>query len=393
MANTRQKTKYPGIYFREVKRLGGLGTERVYYVVYKKDGVMKEEKVGRQYADGMTESRANAVRAELIEGKREPRKVMKVRAAEDKKAAENRPTIQKLWEEYKEQRAPSRSLDIDDGRFRNFLVPAFGDKTPGEIITAEVIRLRVRMLKAKKAKQTVKHVLALLRRIILFGVESERIDPPNPRKLKIALPKVRNKKTEMLTDDQYEKLLTAAGSDENWKAGALVLMALATGMRKSEMMRLRWERVNLESGFITLLAEEVKAEEDQQVALNSFTAELLSRIPRTSVFVFPGATDDNPIINLYPALRRIRKAAELPNSMRPLHAWRHVFASRLASDGESLYVIQKLLRHADSRMTERYAHLTDKAVRRASDKVDEDLRRALERGKKAVPVQDNSADL
>lgn len=46
------------------------GTEKMYYVVYKKDGKTFEEKAGRQHADDMTPSRTSRFRADLIEGRR-----------------------------------------------------------------------------------------------------------------------------------------------------------------------------------------------------------------------------------------------------------------------------------------------------------------------------------
>ncbi len=55
----RIKTKYPGVFYREANRIGGKGTERVYYVVFKKDGLVIEEKAGRQFADDMTPARVD----------------------------------------------------------------------------------------------------------------------------------------------------------------------------------------------------------------------------------------------------------------------------------------------------------------------------------------------
>jgi hypothetical protein len=44
----RYKTTYPGVCYRQVARRGGVGLERVYYIIFKKDGKVFEEKVGRQ---------------------------------------------------------------------------------------------------------------------------------------------------------------------------------------------------------------------------------------------------------------------------------------------------------------------------------------------------------
>ena len=64
----------------------------------------------------------------------------------------------------------------------------------------------------------------------------------------------------------------------------------------------------------------------------------------------------------------IREKAGLPQDFRPCHGLRHFFASQLASSGEvDLYVLQRLLTHKSAAMTQRYAHLRDDTLRRASD--------------------------
>lgn len=71
----RNKTNYPGVFFREGQRLGGRGIEKIYYIVFKdKNGKVIEEKAGRQYSDDMTPARASAIRSERIDGKRLSRK-------------------------------------------------------------------------------------------------------------------------------------------------------------------------------------------------------------------------------------------------------------------------------------------------------------------------------
>ena len=70
----RQKTNYPGVFFRESKRIGGQGLEKVYYVVFKVEGKVIEEKVGRQYQNNMTPAKASTIRGKLVEGTRKSRK-------------------------------------------------------------------------------------------------------------------------------------------------------------------------------------------------------------------------------------------------------------------------------------------------------------------------------
>ena len=72
-------------------------------------------------------------------------------------------------------------------------------------------------------------------------------------------------------------------------------------------------------------------------------------------------------IDIKNQVNRIREAAWLPKTFRALHGLRHVYASMLVSSGEvDLYTLQKLLTHKDTRMTQRYAHLRDEALKKAS---------------------------
>ncbi len=67
-------------------------------------------------------------------------------------------------------------------------------------------------------------------------------------------------------------------------------------------------------------------------------------------------------------LDRVRERTSLPKDFRPLHGLRHVYASMLASSGKvDMYTLQKMLTHKDPRMTQRYAHLRDEALRRAAN--------------------------
>ena len=82
-------------------------------------------------------------------------------------------------------------------------------------------------------------------------------------------------------------------------------------------------------------------------------------------------------------IRAIADRADLPADFRPLHGLRHVYASMLASSGKvDMYTLQKLLTHKSPQMTQRYAHLRDETLKKASqvavDVIEETLRVAQE---------------
>ena len=67
----RFKTNYPGVFYVEGKAIGRKGTEKIYYIRYRRDGKLIEEKAGRQYSDDMTPARAAGIRVQRIEGKQQ----------------------------------------------------------------------------------------------------------------------------------------------------------------------------------------------------------------------------------------------------------------------------------------------------------------------------------
>lgn len=361
-AQKRYKTRYPGVYYIYGKAVGTGKKERIYYIMYRKDGNQVQEKAGRQFQDDMTPARAAQVRTNRIQGKELSNKAQREAEKAAKEAEVNRWTISRLWKEYKKNNPKLKGIVTDQNRFENHIKPKFGDKEPAEIIPLDVDRLRIKLLKSK-APGTVKNVLELFRRIVNFGVKKQLCRGLG---FTIEMPKVDNEKTEDLTPDQLAKLLKAIEEDSNAMAANMMKMALFTGMRRGEMFKLKWKDIDFNRGFISII--DPKGGPDQKIPLNDAARDLLKSHPRTrSLFVFPGRwgrqrTDIKHQVN------RIKDDAGLPKDFRALHGLRHVYASMLASSGEvGMYTLQKLLTHKDPKMTQRYAHLRDEALKRASE--------------------------
>ncbi len=358
----RIKTNYPGVYYREARRIGGSGTEKVYYIVFKQKGKVHEEKAGRQYADDMTPARAAGIRAERIENKRLSRKQLRQQAEAIKRAEANRWTIDRLWNEYKSQKTDSKALSTDNNRYENYLKDRFGTKEPKDLIQLDVDRLRINLLK-KLSPQTVKHILALLKRIINFGVKKGLCAGPS---FVITLPKVNNIKTEDLTQEQLAALINAINADTNIQAANIMRMVLFTGMRSGELFNLKWDDIDFDRGFI--LIKDPKGGVDQIIPLNEAAKDvLLNHLHSDSHYVFPGRNGKKRV-DINHQVNRIKKRACLPKDFRPLHGLRHFYASTLASSGQvDMYTLQKLLTHKHPHMTQRYAHLRDETLKKASD--------------------------
>jgi integrase len=203
----------------------------------------------------------------------------------------------------------------------------------------------------------------LLRRIINFGVNNKLCKGLD---FKIEMPKVNNQKTEDLTTEQLQALLKAIEEDSHPYAGPMMKMALFTGMRRGELFKLKWKDINFHRGFINII--DPKGGADQKIPLNDAAREILDNHHKTpSPYVFPGRAGRQRV-NIAKQVKKIKDKAGLPEDFRPLHGLRHVYASMLASSGEvGMYTLQKLLTHKDPKMTQRYAHLRDEALKRASE--------------------------
>jgi integrase len=364
----RCKTKYAGVFYIEGTAAKAGKPERIYYIRYRKDGKLIEEKAGRQYQDDMTPARAAGIRAERMEG-REPSNREARKAAEEVRHCW---TLGKLWEEYRAQLRDNMSARSDLGRYENHLKQPFGDKEPGKISKLDIDRLRISLLKSH-SPQTVKHVLTLLKRIVNFGCGHGWIAP---LAFKIEMPAVDNIKTEDLSPEQLQRLFKVLDETHHVAAANMMRLALFTGMRRGELFKLQWQDVDFERGFIHI--REPKGGKSQKIPLNSSARELLQSIPKQgSEYVFP-ARGGGPRKDIARESREIKKAAGLPESFRPLHGLRHVYATMLASSGKvDMYTLQKLMTHKSPLMTQRYAHYRDEAMQRASNEVSGILEDAL----------------
>jgi len=365
---------YPGIYYRLVDH-PTKGEEKIYYAAFKRkmtDGKVKLiwAKCGGQYRDNMTDSKASGKRAGYINGDPTPQEQRKKLAA---KKAEKVWTINKLSKEYFKNRPDNKGRAVDQGRYDKYLKTPFGSKEPKKLLPLDVDRIRIKLLK-KKSPQTVKHVLNLLTWIINFGVEKNLSEGIS---FKIQKPTVSNLVTEDLSDEQLKKLLKAIEADSNIQIKNMMKMALFTGMRRGELFKLKWKHIDFDRGFILL--EDPKGGPDQKIPFNNEARTILENHPRTprSPFVFPGRGGKQRV-SAQAGVNRIKVAAGLPETFRPLHGLRHAYASMLASSGQvDMYTLQKLLTHKSPLMTQRYAHLRDKTLRKASNLAGDIITEAL----------------
>ncbi len=302
-------------------------------------------------------AKASHIRSDKIKGRLEPN-------IEEKERTHL--TLNDLFEEFKDHKQHLKALNEDVYRYNKHLRPVFGSCEISEILPADVSKFKSKLLKKLKPA-TVRHILTLLRRITNLGY-SLKLSPTLD--FKIEMPKVDNIVTEFLTEEEYKRLMQTLDKEENKVAVAIMKIALFTGMRRGEIFKLQWNDVDFEHGFIHI--RDPKGNNSQSIPLNETARDVLKSVEKTtdSHYVFPGKNGGKRATMQRP-MRRIRKNAGLSKDFRYLQGLRHTFASELASSGEvDMYTLQKLMTHKDFRMTQRYAHLHDDTLKKASEVMD-----------------------
>ena len=344
----RHKTKYPGVFYRMVNRRAKPGKQqKVFYIVFKVDGKVIEEKTGLQYEDAMTAAKASRIRAQRIE---------KRRLSPKQRREQKKWTFETLWQEYVRQRGGKISSP-DKSRFNVYLSGTIGNKRPDDIEPKHVDKIRMENL-AEKSNSTIHHTLALINRLANFGSDKGL---SKGLTFRIKKPRVNNNKTECLTQDELRRFLSVLDSNPGDVAASLK-MALFSGMRRGEILKLEWRDIDFELGFILL--RDPKGGKDERIPLNSAARKVLEKQSRDRRRLFGNKTPEN----FYQQAVKLKIEAGLPEDFRVYHGLRHTYASMLASSGKvDMYVLQRLMTHKDPKMTQRYAHLRDAALKAGSD--------------------------
>ncbi len=285
------------------------------------------------------------------------------------------PTLNQVWKAYllwaKENK---KSWKTDEYYYLKHLEPLLGAKHLDKISPFDIEKLMITMKREKSqrgrayAPATIKHQVVLLSRLYSIARQWNMYDGPNPCQ-KVKLPKLNNKVTEFLSNEELSRLLKILENWPNKMSSAIVKFLLYTGLRRGEVFKLTWQDVDLKRKLVTL--KDPKGKEDQTLPLSNKAVQVLNDVPKEyeTPYIFYGK-DGKQRTEFKTAWNSIKKAARLPDSFR-LHGLRHHFASSLASSGVSLQVIQKLLTHKDASTTQRYAHLANKTLRDAVDLSDQ----------------------
>lgn len=245
------------------------------------------------------------------------------------------------------------------------------------------------------SKCAVDRALARLKRLFSLCVDWGLLERSPAERIKLFREDVN--RVRFLTDEEEDRLLAAAAP----RLRLVIVLALHTGMRKAEILGLRWQDVDLKNAVAFIPATRAKAKRDRAVHLNERALAVLKELPRSldgADYVFKrtmdkgqpqaegdGGETQGKVLSLAPGPRRSTKGAEGEGKPPRLnlgrlwsqavadaglenfrfHDLRHTFASRLAMAGVDLNKIRELMGHSGIAMTLRYAHLAPSELKDA----------------------------
>ena len=219
-------------------------------------------------------------------------------------------------------------------------------------ITPQSIENFKAVMLEKYSKAYVNRYLACLKTIFNTGIKNSLIKY-NPM-IAVKMLKEDNEKIRYLTEEEEIRLFQ--NLPEHLKP--IVTCALQTGLRRSNILKLRWELVDLEYRFIEVLSQHNKGHKIIKIPISDKLLEVLNSMPRISEYVFCNPDTKMPYKDLSTSFKTACKRAGI-NNFR-FHDLRHTVATRLVEKGIDLRVVQELMAHSTIVTTQRYMHPTPK---------------------------------
>lgn len=215
----------------------------------------------------------------------------------------------------------------------------------------EIDSLKIEQYKQKRLKTvapaTVNRELACLKNLFNKGIEWGKCGT-NPVK-SVKLLRENNARLRYLTLEEGKRLFQ--NSSKHLKP--IVMLALQTGMRKSEILYLKWDDIDFDQKLI--FVRNSKNGEAREIPINSKVANFLKDLKFKSPYVFCNK-DGRPYGSVRKSFARALKKSGIDDFR--FHDLRHTFASHLVMQGVDLVTVKELLGHKSLRMTLRYAHLS-----------------------------------
>lgn len=342
-------------YDTEVKGLGiGIGkTGTKTFIFYRKINGSPERLTLGRFPDLTVEQargKASAINSARAKGEN---------PAQVRRAGKAEYTFADLFSEYLERHSKpnKKTWAEDESQFNNYLSKPLGSKKLSAIDRASVAAIHSSITKAGHPT-TANRVKALLSSVFSWAI-SAGLWEINPA-LGIKLNK-ENSRDRFIQGDELPRFFQALAEEQNDTMRDYFLLSLLTGARRSNVLAMQWDDVNL--GRAEWRIKETKNGTPQTVTLSPEALIVLRnrKSPEPAAFVFPGIGNTGHLAEPKRGWQRILERAGI-DDLR-IHDLRRTLGSWQAKTGASLVIIGKSLNHKSQNTTAIYARLDDDPVR------------------------------
>ena len=274
-------------------------------------------------------------------------------------------TVRQLWEDWKpisERDKDSWSSDV--GR-ANHLLRHLGNRVAQNLSQRDIDEYRNLRLAETTARggppcpATLDRELATLKRTFSYAVECGRLQS-NPL-AHVKLLRKPNVRQVAIDEETFAKLVHGASRELR----PILVVAYDTGMRKGEILNLRWSQLDLKAGTIRLGAEDTKTNKARTIYLTTRALEVLQQLPRQlrSDHVFVNPSTGKGWVNMNGPFEQARKAIGRPDLW--FHDLRRSFVTNARRRGVPESVVMKMSGHRTRSVFDRYNVIEDEDVRTA----------------------------
>ncbi len=256
---------------------------------------------------------------------------------------------------YSKNNLSPRTVQLNELVFRLALAH-FGDCYLTEITTAKMEKWKEVMAETYH-QTTIKINLARFKASLNLAVKWGYLASSPMKGVKLP-PERDSRRVDFFSVDEIHSLLEYIDNKDTLFA-SYVRFLLYTGCRRNEGIFVEWSDINYRRGIITIRSKPeagfyTKNRRPRDIPLSNKLRQVLEKIPKDSTYLFP-SYQAGPH-NLSAKFRACVKASGIKRRLT-LHYLRHTFASHLAMQGRSLYIIAQLLGHSSVTQAEIYAHL------------------------------------
>ena len=278
------------------------------------------------------------------------------------KKEENLITFDGLADRYVENYGHQKSFMSFKRHAVRYLREAFGEKRLKDLsyLDLEIYRNKRKATPLASGKPrtvaTVNREMAALKHMLNKAVEWGMLKVSPFRQGSRLTFQENNQRQRYLMEEEIESLLSSCSPH----LAPIVELALHTGMRKGELLGLKWEQIR--GGFIYL--KETKSGKSRQIPLDERAAEVLKALHIKNKWKSPYVClgpDGERLGDVKKGFNAACRRAGIEDFH--FHDLRHTFASHLVMKGANLKAVQRLLGHSDSKMTDRYSHLSPDHLR------------------------------